>query len=272
LMHIAHNSSSTVNMRVLFFYVGLALFFICSSCSNKQYQSLFERKSSSLPDSILRKNFANIVNYRIKSQDILQIRNLQNSKSLIDLTPTASVQQSQGVAPSGDTYPVEDDGTVALTGLGHVYVAGLTRAEAEKYIEDLYRTPLKNPVIELKIINLKVTLLGEVKGQASYPLIKDRVTLVELIGESGGLTDKADERNIEIIRGGQINPQIISIDLSDIKSISDPRTILQSGDIIYIPQNKRAIRNDRVTNFTSIIQPALLVLSTAILLISFVRK
>jgi polysaccharide export outer membrane protein len=259
-------------MRFPVIYLVLVLFFICSSCSNKQYQSLFERKSPTIADSTVLKSFANIVNYRIKAQDILQIRNLQNSKSLIDLAPTASTPVTQGNTPLGDTYQVEDDGTVALTGLGHIYVAGLTRAGAEKYIEDQYRKDLKNPVIELKIVNLKVTLLGEVKSQTSYPLLKDRVTLVEIIGEAGGLTDKADEKNIEIIRGGQINPIIISIDLSDIKSISDPRTILQSGDIIYVPQNKRAVRNEKVTNFASIIQPGLLILSTAILIISFARR
>ena len=253
-------------------YLMLALLFICSSCA-KQYQSLFEKKAITA-DTAVQKNVANIVNYRIKSQDILQIRNLQNSKNLIDLNPLttgANNQSLQGGTPVGDTYQVEDDGTVALTDLGHVHVAGLTRMEAEKYIEALYRKDLKNPVIELKITNLKVTLFGETKTQTNLPLTKDRVTLVEMLGEAGGITEKADEKHVEIIRGSP-DPTVIVVDLSDIKSITDPKTILQSGDIIYVPQNKRAVRNDKISNFTSILQPGLLIFSSVLLIVTLLRR
>lgn len=263
----------TAHMRPVT-YLMLALLIICSSCS-KQYQALFEKRTV-LADSTVQKNVANIVNYRIKSQDILQIRNLQNSKSLIDLNPLQSANATSSAGfpngtPVSDTYQVEDDGTVALTDLGHVQVAGLTRMQAEKYIESLYKKDLKNPVIELKIINLKVTLFGETKTQTSLPLTKDRVTLVEILGEAGGLTEKADEKHVEIIRGSP-EPTVIVVDLSDIKSITDPKTILQSGDIVYVPQNKRAIRNDKISNLSSILQPGLLIFSSVLLIVTLLRR
>ena len=258
-------------MRILFTPVILVLFLICSSCSNKQYQSLFEKKGYS-SDSVLQKNVANIVNYRIKPQDILQIRNLQNSKTIIDLNPVINSGSGQSAAPLSENFQVEDDGTIALTGLGHVRVEGLTRMEAEKYIESLYLKELKNPVIELKITNLKVSIFGEVKGQANYTLTKDRVTLVEMLGEAGGLTDKADEKNIKIIRQTSLKPIVIQVDMSDIRSISDPKTILQSGDVIFIPENHRAVRNENVTNLSQILQPGLLIFSTVLLIITVVRR
>jgi polysaccharide export outer membrane protein len=261
-------------MRSLTTYLLFAMLIICSSCSNKQYQMLFEKKG--LPsDTAFKKNFANVVNYRIQSQDILQIRNLQNSKNLIDLNPNVNGNNiaQPGTTISVDSYQVDDNGNVALTALGRVHVAGLTRQEAETYIEELYRKDfLKDPVIELKIINLKVTLLGEIKTQGSILLTKDRVTLVEMIGEAGGLTDKADERDVEIIRAGKKSTEVIKVDLSDINSISDPKTILQSGDVIYIPQNIRAVRTDKISTFTTIVQPGLLILSTALLIITLARR
>jgi len=100
--------------------------------------------------------------YRIQSQDILQIRNLQSTKYIVDEAPSSSASGGGGAASSqGQTFPVEDDGTVVLPVIGHVPVAGLTRAEAAKQIEDLYRKNLlNNPIIELKITNLKVTMLS----------------------------------------------------------------------------------------------------------------
>jgi len=253
-------------------YFILLLILICSSCAYKQDQILFEQKNPA-PDSILQKNIANIRNYRIKPQDILQIRNLQNIKSIVDLDPKTSSSSIQSVASTqSETFQVDDDGTVALTGLGHVPVAGLTRQEATKLIEDMYRNKfLKDDavLIELKIANLKVTVLGEIKGQGNYPLIKDKTTLIEFIGEAGGLTDKADEKDIKIFRGQSLKP--IQVDLSDSRSIANP-VILQSGDVVYIAENKRAIRADKNQNLSTVLQPGLLVFSTILLIFSLVRR
>ena len=212
--------------------------------------------------------------YRIKPQDILQIRNLQNVKYIVDEVPVSNTTSGGSTGTgTGQTFQVDDDGTVALPVIGHVALAGLTRSEAAKLIEGLYRKSLlKDPIIELKIVNLKVTLLGEIKGQGNYPLTKDRTTLVEMIGTAGGLTEKANETNIQIIRGDQVNPQVTVINLRNIQSINDPRAILQNGDIIYIAQNKRAVRNENLQNLSVISQPVLLLLNTALIIFTLSHR
>jgi polysaccharide export outer membrane protein len=254
------------------FLIG-GLLFICASCSNRQYQTLFEQKKS-IPDSSLQKVSDTLTQYRIKSQDILEIRNLQNSKSVVDMNPSINASSSQGAASTqAETFQVEEDGTVALTGLGHVQVTGLTRYEAQKLIESLYhKVMLKDPIIALKIVNLKVILLGEVKAPGNYLLTKDKTTLVELIGEAGGLSDKANEKTIKIIRGTEKTPKVTEIDLNNIQSINSPNAILQSGDIIYVAQNKRAVRSDNLQNFSTIFQPALILFNTALILFTLIHK
>ncbi|WPU98332.1 polysaccharide biosynthesis/export family protein [Mucilaginibacter sp. cycad4] len=248
----------------------IGVLFLFTSCSSKQYQYLFEQKYN-VTDTASKGSDAATGPYRIKAQDILQIRNLQNIKYIVDEAPSSNAGGGGGT--TGQTFQVEDDGTVALPVIGHVKVAGLTRPEAAKQIEELYRKNLlKDPIIELKIVNLKVTILGEIKGQGNYPLTKDRTTLVEMIGEAGGLTDKANEANVKIIRGDQRNPQITEINLRDIQSINDPRAILQSGDVIYIAQNKRAVRNDKLQNLSVITQPVLLLLNTALIIFTLSHR
>ena len=123
----------------------------------------------------------------------------------------------------------------------------------------------------MKIINLKVTVLGEIKSQGELPLTKDKTTLVELIGQAGGLTENANETNVKIIRGSQKNPQVTIIDLSNIQSINDPKAVLQNGDVIYISKNKRAVRNEKIQNFSVIFQPVILLINTALIIVSIVR-
>jgi polysaccharide biosynthesis/export protein len=245
-----------------------------SSCSFRQQQALFQQQTPVSDSAQL--NTANsgqgTSDYHIKSQDILQIRNLQSTRFIVDEAPVTPTSGGANAA-QGQTYQVEDDGTVALPVLGRIAIAGLTRAEAAKHIEDLYRKNLlKDPIIELKIVNLKITILGEIKSQGNFPLIKDKTTLIEMIGEAGGLTDKANEKNIKIIRGDAKNPQVTEIDLSKISTLADPRIILQNNDIIYIAQNKRAVKTDQIQNLSTTIQPVLIILNTALIIYAFIHR
>lgn len=271
----------TALITTLLFFLVL----VFGSCSYKQQQVLFERQAPVIDTTKINEanSGAGTSEYHIRSQDILQIRNLQNAKYIVDETPTAvspasggsSMSTSTGgtVAGEGQTYQVEDDGTVALPLIGHVMVAGLTRAEAQKKIEGVYsKDVLVNPIINLKIVNLKVTILGEIRVQGNYPLVKDKTSLVELIGAAGGLTEKANEKDIKIVRGDPKNPQVTEVDLSNIKTLADPRIILQNNDIIYIAQNKRAIKNDQLQNVTTTLQPALIILNTALIIYTLIHR
>jgi polysaccharide export outer membrane protein len=252
---------------------------IFSSCAYKQQQVLFEQPVPAADTSrINAMSGVGTSEYHIRSQDILQMRNLQSTKNIVDETPTSSTSVGGGAsgnstASEGQTYQVEDDGTVALPIIGHVQVAGLTRVQAAKKIEEIYRTTeLRNPIIDLKIINLKVTILGEIRLPGNYQLIRDKTSLVELLGEAGGLTDKANERTIKIIRGDPQKPQVTQVDLSKIGTLADPRIILQNNDIIYIAQNKRAIKNDQLQNVTNTLSPGLIILNTALIIYTLIHR
>ena len=264
-------------MRVIYCICIIAIVIFCSSCSYKQSHVLFENKNSktAATDSLLKQPFPATSAYRIQPRDILQIKNLQNIKYIVDDLPVSTSGSSVGGGngASGQTFEVEGDGTVALPVIGHIAVGGLTRLEATQKIEDIYRKELlKNPILDVKIINLKVTIFGESGSQGNFPLVKENTTLVEMLGQAGGLLPTANEKNIKIIRGQGQYKTVTIIDLSDINSISDPRAILQNGDVIYISQNKRAVRNDKLQNLTSLIQPALILLNTALILITLTRK
>ncbi|MEO7214142.1 polysaccharide biosynthesis/export family protein [Mucilaginibacter sp.] len=211
--------------------------------------------------------------YRIQPRDILQIRNLQSLKYIVDESPSSTTTGGGGTASSqGQTYEVEDDGTVALPLIGHVPVGGLSRREASRKIEGLYRKELlKDPIIELKITNLKVTIFGEVGAQGNFPLLKDNTTLVEMLGQAGGLNPNANEKNIKIIRGTGADKTIFEIDLGNVSAISDPRAVLQNGDIIYVSKNKHALRNENAQNLSTTVQPITLLLSTVLLIFTLKR-
>jgi polysaccharide export outer membrane protein len=240
----------------------------CYSCSYQQQQVLFENKGKAFNSAV---SDTALVNYKINPQDLLQIRNLQNPKYIVDEPPTSASAAAGASSDDGQIFRVEDDGTVALPIIGHVKVAGLTRHDAANQIETLYRKELKNPIIDLKIVNLKVTILGEVKTQGSYFLVKDHTPLVEMIGQAGGLTERANSKTLKIIRGGIKDQQVIDVDLSNLNTLTDPRTILQNNDVIYVAQNKQAVRATKVTGLSALLQPIVLLLNTALIIYTITR-
>jgi polysaccharide export outer membrane protein len=236
---------------LIFLFFGISFFL--TSCFCKPYQSLFQKRNV-VPDGFsVQKTAMSMVVYLIKVFDILQIRNLQNAIYIVDGSPVSNAL-SDGII-----------GTVALPAINHVTVAGQTGSEAAKHIEALYRKSLlKDPIIELKIVNLKITLLGEIKSQGNYPQTKDSITLMEMIRTAGGLTNKTNETTIQIIRGNQANPQVTLINLRNTQSINDPCAMLQNGDTIYIVQNEGAVRNEHRQNISVISESVLLMWNLAL--------
>lgn len=260
----------------IYILAGICLFFF--SCSSKQYQILFKEKNDNTYQGY--NAIDSSAQYKIRPQDIVQVRNLKDGSMLFNNPANfnTAVPKNGGpvIANTNDsqTFQVDDDGTVLLPAIGRIKIAGYTRLEAQRLVEEAYRKDVFNdPIIELKITSLKVIIYGEVKSQGSVPLTKEHMTLVEMIGTAGGLTERADEKNIEIIRGTAKTPKVIKIDLSDIRSINDPRAILQNGDIIYVSQNKRSARNDNFQNFSSsTFQPFLLIVNAALIIFTFVHR
>ncbi|MGZ3943455.1 MAG: polysaccharide biosynthesis/export family protein [Mucilaginibacter sp.] len=267
-------------MRIYTSLITTILFFAAltfTSCSYKQQQLLFQQQSAATDTAKINSSSgAGTSEYLIKSQDILQIRNLQNARYIVDEVPNSTAGGGAGggvIAGEGQSYQVEDDGTVALPLIGHVTVAGLTRIQAQKLVEEMYRkNVLVNPIINLKITNLKVTVLGEIRAPGNYQLVKDKTSIVELLGQAGGLTDRANEKTIKIIRGDPKKPQVMEVDLNKLTTLADPRIILQNNDIIYIAQNRRAIKNDQLQNLSTTIQPALILFNTALIIYTFIHR
>jgi len=255
-------------MRFKILCLSSIIILLCHSCSYKQQHVLFEQKNG--PALNIPAQTQPPV-YHIHPSDVLQIRNLQSTQYLVGNSTGAS-KTGESASGQSETFQVEEDGRVTLPVIGHIAVAGLTRYEAAQKIERLYRDSLlKNPIIELKVLNLKVTLLGEVKSPGNIPLLKENTTLIDVLGEAGGLTNNANEKNVKIIRGDKNNPEVIYADLSNIKTLADPRITLQNNDIIYVMQNKKAVRDERLQNFSTFIQPSLLIFNTALIIYTLFR-
>lgn len=129
---------------------------------------------------------------------------------------------------------IEPDSTAAVPYAGNQKLAGLTLSEAEELIAAQMGEYIKDPIVELRVLNREVTILGEVKAPGNYLLEKELNTLVSYIGKAQGFGFYADTKKVQVIR----NDISYQIDLTQLQSFHNKNIYLQSNDIVYIPSKK----------------------------------
>lgn len=203
--------------------------------------------------------------YHIKPFDLVGVRNLQNP---IGLVASSSATQTEATS----IFRSDQYGNISLPVVGVVNINGLTTFSAAAKIQKIYGEKLlKNPIIEVIVVSRKVTLLGEVSKAGIYSIDTENFNLIDLIGRAGSFLPSANPKGIKIIRGDRKNPEIIYINLKDIRALSSDKLALQSEDIIYVPTRGIYSANEDLKSFSGLLQPGILILNALVLLYTISR-
>jgi polysaccharide export outer membrane protein len=161
-------------------------------------------------------------------------------------------------------YIVNDKGEVKLPLIGKVLLKGLTLGEATALVENKFQTFIEDPIVTIKNLSYKVTVLGEVNKPGTFNIANEKASLPEVLGMAGDLSQYADRKSLRIIREENGQRQDFFVDLTDAKSLSASSYFLHPDDIIYVqPLPRRAFQNisPSVTLFTSILTTTVVVLT-----------
>lgn len=131
-------------------------------------------------------------------------------------------------------YFVDQQGFIDFPGLGRIQVGGLTLDAAKFKIYELLTPYLQDAVVNIRFLNFKVTVSGEVNLPGIIRLTNKRVTLLEAIGQAGDLTPYANRTNILIIREQDGQRKYARVDLQAPDIFASPYFYLQQNDFIYI--------------------------------------
>lgn len=206
----------------------------------------------------------------IQPGDILdiQIKALNPESILVfQRQTTLGIQQQQIQDRAIEGYLVGEDGSINLPILGDIDTSNQNTQTLAQNIQKALNPYVKDPTVNIRLLNFRVSVLGEVQKPGTFTVLEERLSLPQALGLAGDLTINGDRNNLLLIRsedGKKIN-QIL--DLTKTNLLKSPFYFLKQNDIIYVrPNNARVKSSGLVGDAGTIVSILSLAVSILILL------
>lgn len=222
----------------------LGAIFLSSCATNKDTIYFNNLKDSTT--SITLSQFSEPV---IQSDDILSItiQTINPSATSSSIGMPAGIGMGESISHNGMSgYLVDSKGEVQLPMIGSLKLKGLTTNQAKDLILNKASLYLKDPVVQVRFANFKVTVIGEVNKPATYTIPSEKVSILDIVGMAGDLTIYGRRENIMLIRDNAGKKDIFRLNLASSSIIESPYFYLKQNDVIYVqPNNSRTSVNNR---------------------------
>ncbi|WP_289039717.1 polysaccharide biosynthesis/export family protein [uncultured Zobellia sp.] len=174
-----------------------------------------------------------------------------------------------GIRPEQVDYLIDKDGEIDFPVIGKVKIAGLSGEEVRVLLRDRLSDYLKDPIINIRLRNFSVSVLGEVNRPGTYPVDGERITILEALGLANDMTIKGRRENVMVIRDFDGTKVYTRIDLTKKEALSSPVYYLTQNDVVYVEPNNSAIKSSTLDSRMSIaVSIASLLITSTVLLIT----
>lgn len=226
-------------------YIFVVPVLICcffTSCVSTQKSVYF----NNLPDTVIapvQGNFEPVIH----KNDVLQIivSSMNPEDAVVFNTPSVASPGTAGGGPQATGYLVSEQGFIEYPVLGHIKAAGLTKEQLTVFIRDELnnRKLMKDPVVSVRFLNYRVTVLGEVGNPGVININNERMSILEALGMAGDITIYGKKENVLLIRDVDGQRTIKRLNLNDDKFLSSPYYYLQSNDVVYVEPTRARVAN-----------------------------
>ena len=225
-----------MKFNILYLFAILLLF---ASCSKRNLSYFSDLEGQGVYTEII----GNVSEPKIKPDDLLSI-------TVNSLNPEANVLFNSGAVPSEakqevslaqQGYLVNKEGNINFPVLGKIQVGGLTKEEARNKLVEELQEYLKDPIVNIRYLNYRITVIGEVNRPSSFTIPSEKINLLTAIGMAGDLTVFGKRENILLIREEAGVRTMTRVNLNSKEILDSPYFYLQQNDVVYVePVEARA--------------------------------
>ncbi|MEJ8756936.1 polysaccharide biosynthesis/export family protein [Pontibacter sp. H259] len=247
-------------MKTKLIYILALIFLVSCSQRNLVYFSDLHEK-----DEYTQK-IVNTAEPAIQPGDIISI-------TVNSLSPESNILFNKGGAVSStvdadllnatnkikdEGYLVDESGVIDFPVLGKVNLSGLTTKEAKNTIVAQLEKYLKDPIVNVRFLNFKVTVIGEVNRPSSFEVPNGKVSVLEALGMAGDMTVYGKRENVLIVREREGQRSMTRINLNNKDFLASPYFYLQQNDIIYVePDKAKAAQANSNNRFIPVVVAAI---------------
>ncbi|TXD83385.1 polysaccharide export protein [Subsaximicrobium wynnwilliamsii] len=251
------------NVLVIMLLVGTLL----SSCASKK-EILYLQDASKFDNSELSYGTT-----KIQPNDILRI----TVGALIEETAIPFNRSAGGQGGGGgieliqlEGYLVTNENSISFPQLGSISTKDKTVLELEEYIKQMLESKglLKAPTVNVRLLNAKVTILGEINSPGVYTFTEQNITLLQAIGYAGDLTINGKREDIKIIRELDGNRQIGTVDLTSGDFLNSDFYHVKPNDVIVVNPNDPRVKSAGFIGNVGTLLSVVSILFTTIVLIT----
>lgn len=182
----------------------------------------------------------------IQPDDILNISIHTLDPSTAMVVNQTMAMQAIGASSAGGNvgnqtisgFMVDKNGNIQMALLGNIKVGGLTTFEARNLIEKKAKQYYKEPNVQVRFANFKITVLGEVARPATYTVPNERVSILDALGLAGDLTIFGKRENVLLIRELNGQKELVRLNLNDSDLLASSYFYLKQNDVLYVEPGK----------------------------------
>ncbi|RHU24798.1 MULTISPECIES: polysaccharide biosynthesis/export family protein [Parabacteroides] len=267
------------------YWLFVCLFGFMCACKAPQDVVYFQGIDELTPEQLI--EMSQTYTTKISNDDLLSINVTAWDPAAV--TPFNPPVFAYSVVPQGEqpiassqnlyTYLVDQDGNINFPVLGKVHVAGLTRQEVAGKLEEMISKYVENPLVNVQLLNFKITMMGDVSRPGTLAIKNDRVSILDAIGMAGDLQLSANRKNILVIRDNNGVKETYRMDITDPGIFASPCFYLKQNDIVYVEpiriKQRSRTSSDRsftMSLLTSVISSVSIITSMVITIVNLNRK
>lgn len=243
---------------------------LTTSCANRKNMTYFQKGEF---DSIVES--AELYEMKFRKGDFLQILvsgATPEAVAIFNPLPNSALRETYSGAYHHDNpqtmgYVIDNEGNINFPVIGKIPAGGKTKLELEKALLEELEGHIDLPVINIRLRNFKISVLGDVSKPGTFTIASERITLPEALGIAGDLNITGRRKNILVIRETDGVKKQFRIDLTKNEVFDSPVYYLQQNDVVYVEPNQAKMNTSKFSPVYSIlISVSSLIITTVVLI------
>lgn len=234
-----------MKLRSLFVVLLISTTVFFTSCASRESMVYYQN----IEDVLAKNNTVDRFETYLQPDDLLMIIVSAQDKEAAEPFNLMNTMLTNLNNPAGmgsaqqQLYLVDNKGNIEFPVLGTINISGLTKKQAIDYLTAEISKYIVRPIVNMRIMNYKITVQGEVNRPGIHTVVSERLTLSDAIALSGDLTVYGKRDNILVIREVEGKRIPYRVDMTKADFMTSPYYYLNQNDIVYVEPNKTKVNS-----------------------------